>query len=440
MISLPPGWSQHVAPTGHFYYYNSKTKESTYHRPEVEKSHKRKRRGDYPKFKIPLTGPWVLVFLKSGRRFVHNLDTKESLWIPPPEIQAEIDALDKDQLILLIARARGLKLEEEKEEKEEKEEEGKDGKKKQAAINPCEHMEQFLQPAHDEPVDYKLLEEPDNFDESEESSNSDQPADLESDQEFEHDSPLDDLDDLEDPYADISDQQRQTIFSQLLDAYDVNPYKTWESALHLVIDDPRYDVYDSSKQRSEAFDVWARIKIAQIRQAKQTQPEASSSDAPASLFIKFIQANYSKKLLYIDFKRKFRKQPEFSKSQLSDKDKEKLFREFSLWMKKSIQDREHALKDMATKKNWQDILEEPLYYTLPRDTAETIHNFTTAKQLTAAQEEGIKRRQQQVEEQKHKQRQELRREKYHLQKENEKVAHAIYDIDSRASLRDHLQI
>lgn len=30
---LPAGWTQHVAPTGHFYYYNTQTKVSTYDRP-----------------------------------------------------------------------------------------------------------------------------------------------------------------------------------------------------------------------------------------------------------------------------------------------------------------------------------------------------------------------------------------------------------------------
>ena len=32
---LPPGWTEHKAPTGHAYYYNAETKESTYKRPGV---------------------------------------------------------------------------------------------------------------------------------------------------------------------------------------------------------------------------------------------------------------------------------------------------------------------------------------------------------------------------------------------------------------------
>jgi len=30
---LPDGWTQHIAPTGHKYYYNASTKKSTYKRP-----------------------------------------------------------------------------------------------------------------------------------------------------------------------------------------------------------------------------------------------------------------------------------------------------------------------------------------------------------------------------------------------------------------------
>jgi hypothetical protein len=32
---LPPGWTEHTAPTGHKYYYNASTKKSTYQRPAL---------------------------------------------------------------------------------------------------------------------------------------------------------------------------------------------------------------------------------------------------------------------------------------------------------------------------------------------------------------------------------------------------------------------
>jgi WW domain len=33
---LPPGWTEHTAPTGHKYYYNAALKKSTYKRPTLE--------------------------------------------------------------------------------------------------------------------------------------------------------------------------------------------------------------------------------------------------------------------------------------------------------------------------------------------------------------------------------------------------------------------
>src|SRR2546423_10282055 len=37
-LSLPPGWSEHKAPSGHSYYYNATTKQSTYTRPVAPKT------------------------------------------------------------------------------------------------------------------------------------------------------------------------------------------------------------------------------------------------------------------------------------------------------------------------------------------------------------------------------------------------------------------
>lgn len=36
--ALPPGWTEHTAPTGHKYYYNASLKKSTYQRPTQQAS------------------------------------------------------------------------------------------------------------------------------------------------------------------------------------------------------------------------------------------------------------------------------------------------------------------------------------------------------------------------------------------------------------------
>ncbi|KAJ5702292.1 WW/Rsp5/WWP [Penicillium malachiteum] len=157
---LPPGWTEHRAPTGHLYYYNTATKQSTYTRPRLQapqpelaapvptydprslpaysstpyapaghqphgpqhgqlQGENRHGRGgfkggrgyqdrgrrepqDRPKSKhaIPDCAPWVLVKTKLGRRFVHNPDTNESFWKFPQEVLKgviEYDRLEREK-------------------------------------------------------------------------------------------------------------------------------------------------------------------------------------------------------------------------------------------------------------------------------------------------------------------------------------------------------
>ncbi|CAI7587671.1 unnamed protein product [Penicillium bialowiezense] len=158
---LPEGWTQHRAPTGHLYYYNTSTKQSTYTRPNIPAPepiptappisqptynpeflppfsstpygptgfgpgsaqfgpphnsrgrggfrggrgyHDKGRRGpeDRPKAKhaLPNCAPWLLIRTKLGRRFVHNPDTNESFWKFPEDVLkgvVEFDRLEREK-------------------------------------------------------------------------------------------------------------------------------------------------------------------------------------------------------------------------------------------------------------------------------------------------------------------------------------------------------
>ncbi|KAI1369740.1 hypothetical protein F5Y08DRAFT_440 [Xylaria arbuscula] len=154
---LPPGWTAHKAPTGHTYYYNEATKESTYKRPGADASPApqiqdprasffqyssvpqlsdpatpnaflaqydparqrdaqaagQNRRGGYrgsndgrdrprprpidkPKSKVTIPGyePWILVYTKYGRRFAYNPVKNTSYWRIPEKIMQGVLELD----------------------------------------------------------------------------------------------------------------------------------------------------------------------------------------------------------------------------------------------------------------------------------------------------------------------------------------------------------
>ena len=157
---LPPGWTEHKAPTGHTYYYNAATKESTYKRPgaapppdpslsylqhqavphinlsdpkvanaymaqyaqpppnQQQPGHRggaagagagrggafqprpRPQPHDRPRSKVPIPGcePWILVYTKYGRRFAFNPDKNASFWRIPDKLMPAIIELDKERI------------------------------------------------------------------------------------------------------------------------------------------------------------------------------------------------------------------------------------------------------------------------------------------------------------------------------------------------------
>ncbi|KAK0120326.1 hypothetical protein ONS95_011732 [Cadophora gregata] len=158
--SLAEGWTEHKAPTGHSYYYNAATKQSTYTRPVAAPAPvaptppapanpsesflqyqsvggqpsagptfnnvppqgqfqggrggfgQRGGRGghgsrdsraqptDKPKSRHPIPGhePWVLVHTKLGRRFVYNTAKDQSFWRIPDKLKDGILALDQQRI------------------------------------------------------------------------------------------------------------------------------------------------------------------------------------------------------------------------------------------------------------------------------------------------------------------------------------------------------
>jgi hypothetical protein len=161
-VALPPlaeGWTEHKAPTGHSYYYNAATKQSTYTRPVAAPApvaptpptdpsqsflqyqavgslpsagttfnnfgqqgqpqgrggfqgqrggrggHDRSRDSrpqptDKPVSRHPIPGcePWVLVHTKLGRRFVYNSEKDQSYWRIPDKLKDGILALDQQRI------------------------------------------------------------------------------------------------------------------------------------------------------------------------------------------------------------------------------------------------------------------------------------------------------------------------------------------------------
>lgn len=83
-ISVPPTtlgsseWTEHKAPDGRVYYYNGKTKQSSWEKPEELKS---------PAERLLAQCPWKEYTSDAGKPYYYNITTKESKWTVPPELE-----------------------------------------------------------------------------------------------------------------------------------------------------------------------------------------------------------------------------------------------------------------------------------------------------------------------------------------------------------------
>lgn len=113
--ALPPGWTEHRAPTGQFYYYHAATQESTYVRPSIALTtsstpvtdKKKDKKKEKPKIKKPIPGTsWLKVTTTEDNVFYTNTDTKLSVWTVPDEIKDAVQLLQEEELRALEEAAR----------------------------------------------------------------------------------------------------------------------------------------------------------------------------------------------------------------------------------------------------------------------------------------------------------------------------------------------
>lgn len=447
---LPPGWTEHKAPTGHTYYYNAETKKSTYTRPsapppdeelqidfgatqpdhEVQASlnalqqfHKHNdpsqptpghftggrsyqdrsrpnRQGDRPKSKAPIPNcaPWVLVKTKYGRRFVHNTETRESLWKFPSEVMMAVIDMDR------------IEWEKKKADEDAKEQASK--KKEQTTpAQPSDTVSKSPVAEAGGQYDsdsYEEVEVTDSEGEGEDNANKkprldshalDQslddpppagPQEFNEDDiafqlaalEAEDEDPGYDYDDPEAPF-DFSDEEddggvpltrvdREALFRSLLDEHNISPFSTFDALIdtntptaHAVISDHRWVTLPNMSARRATFASWSRDRVAERNANENAGHDVDSSTNGASRssksdprisYLNFLSINATPKLYWPEFKRKFRKDSAMTDRHFAEKDREKLYREYIPKLKMSDSDRRKeftALLKSISKDEWQ---------------------------------------------------------------------------------------
>jgi hypothetical protein len=407
---LPPGWTEHKAPTGHTYYYNAQTKESTYKRPGIgpaavpapapapapinpamtsyvqhqmvpqinlsdpavanafmaqygQPQHQQHgQRGgfgqggrggfqprprpqpvDKPRYKVAIPGcePWVLVYTKYGRRFAYNPAKNASYWRIPEKLMPAILELDKARI---REKVEGKTPEQKQQQK------GAEGADKSAT--PAAEAQQE-DAAHDyDSSEYEEVEvtddeggEDDQDEEggarkrqrAEEPAADDGPAEFtEADIAAQLAAMGAEYDDVEmgeggegweegDEGLPLSEEDARELFKDLLNDFRINPYSPWEKLIEegKIFDDARYTVLPTTKARKEVWEEWSRAKIQQLKEQRAKEEKKD----PRIPYMAFLQEKATPKLYWPEFRRKYKKEDPMKDPKLSDKDREKWYRE-----------------------------------------------------------------------------------------------------------------
>lgn len=382
---LPSGWTEHKAPTGHAYYYNAETRQSTYTRPTAPatrivppderythpneilssfagqqspitssngfrgglsyQDRSKREDKDRPKSKHAIPGfePWILVKTKLGRRFVYNQDKNESFWKFPQDVilaVAEMDRLEREKKIgdepatnghgpvkeALSQGAQSKKIkmptprvEEDNdsdsyEEVEVTDDEGtKDGDDPELLVKRqkiAESNEEKPLEFDEDDIAYQLAAMGEDYGlDPEEYEGGDMLQGAPSNEET----------------AGLTERDANALFHDLLDDNHINPYRTWESLIEngQIIEDSRYTVLPNMRSRKEAFDEWSRIRI----QTMQEQKAKEERKDPRISYVRLLEQYATPRLYWPEFKRKYKKEAEMRDTKLSDKDRERMYRD-----------------------------------------------------------------------------------------------------------------
>lgn len=302
---------------------------------------------DRPKSKdaIPGCEPWLLVSTKLGRRFVYDPEKNESFWKFPTDVMKGVVEFDR------IKRQRKQRNERD-EESEAEDIAAVGGEDREVAQRGPEIALTPITPGEHRPLD----EDSDEYEEVEVTDDEDEagPPKRQKTDHHEADEPVefgeddiayqltamgqgyppdagdyggDDGENWEDGAEELplSEEDSHALFKDMLDDYGISPYTTWEKIIDdgRVIEDDRYTVLPNMKSRKDAWSDWTREKIQKLKEQREKQEKSD----PRIPYLAFLQKNASPKLYWPEFRRKYKKDPEMRDNKVSDKEREKWYRE-----------------------------------------------------------------------------------------------------------------
>ncbi|KAG8974052.1 hypothetical protein FRC05_007968 [Tulasnella sp. 425] len=374
---LPPGWTEHTAPTGHSYYYHTGTNQSTYVRPlptpgqpavpsadsgqaVSSTSKKKKSRKEKPISKTPIPGTaWSRVKTSEGNVFYFHKERKESVWEIPEEIAeavAEFEREEEEQRaqeersptpppaafgIGRLFAAEGKRKAEDPIPEVTKAK----GKKPKVVVEdeksiaaPDVEMANGEAEDDDEAWQRQVAEE---MAAEEESAKKEKQGDKTEEQEKsdEKDKKEPPEDSNKPPQVNLSPEEARAMFKALLQEKDINPLTPYDSALPQLINDPRYVLLPNIADRHAAFNEYCLEKTRAKRAAKASSSASASNEANSAPVDEKLKAREayegllrdelkSTRTSWDEWRKKWKKDRRFFGFGRDDREREKVFKEW----------------------------------------------------------------------------------------------------------------
>ena len=124
----------------------------------------------------------------------------------------------------------------------------------------------------------------------------------------------------------LTEEDANALFKDMLDDHHISPYAIWEKITETsqIVEDDRYTVLPNMRSRKEAWSEWSRKRIQQLK----VQREQEEKKAPRITYFSFLQAYATPKLYWPEFRRKYKKEAALRDGKLSDKEREKAYRDY----------------------------------------------------------------------------------------------------------------
>uniref|UniRef100_A0A8C7MX76 Transcription elongation regulator 1 n=1 Tax=Oncorhynchus kisutch TaxID=8019 RepID=A0A8C7MX76_ONCKI len=317
-----PEWSEYKTADGKTYYYNNRTLESTWDKPqelrekgccipvieqvkeeEMTEEEKAAQKAKKPVVTNPIPGtPWCIVWTGDERVFYYNPTTRLSMWDRPEEL---VGRADVDKNIQEPPHKRGLE-----------DATRKLGTTTHRHTHPAsvgiskEELEQAAEEAlEDEPVKHtstRVMKEAD----------SEKEAAMEAELKAARERAI------------VPLEKRMTQFRDMLLKRGVSAFSTWEKELHKIVFDPRYLLLNP-KERKQVFDQYVKTRAEEERKEKKNKLMQSKDE-----FRKMMEeAKLTARTTFSEFASKHAKDPRF-KAIEKMKDREAIFIEFMTALKK----------------------------------------------------------------------------------------------------------